>query len=278
MPTLSAAVREAEAVLADAERVLGVSLVLIDHRDALRHADGSRPLFGQRQSHQRNAVCRLGFTAQCIAHCRHAMHARGMAEPGPFVHTCWKGVSEVAVPLRWRGAFIGNLYAGSWRSAVPPRSLPAACASAWRGLGQLDPAYARRLGALLAAFAHGWMARLDEALPLGAPVGGRESEVRQVLREHLAGPLSLSLLARRLGLSPSRTRHLVRELFARSFRSLLADERLAQAADLLRRSDLAIGEVAARVGMPDPRNFTRAFTRRFGLPPGRWRARERGTA
>lgn len=277
MPTLREAVREAEALLADAERVLGVSLVLIDHRDALRHADGRRPLLGQRQSHQRNPVCAHGFTPQCIAHCRHAMHARGAAEAGPFVHTCWKGVSEVAVPLRWRGVFIGNLYAGSWRGAVPPRGLPAAFTAAWRRLGELDPAHARRLGALLTAFAHGWMARLDEAMPLGARVGGREAEVRQALREHLGRPLSLALLARRLGLSVSRTRHLVRELFGRPFRALLAAERLELAAELLRRTDQGVGEIAARVGLPDPRNFTRAFARRFGLPPGAWRARERGT-
>ncbi|MEK7411706.1 MAG: helix-turn-helix transcriptional regulator [Planctomycetota bacterium] len=277
MPTLLKATREAEALLTDAERVLGISLVLIDHRDALRYPGGTRPLLGQRQSHQRNAVCRIGFSPRCVAHCRHAMHERGAAASAPFVHTCWKGISEVAVPLHWHGVFIGNLYAGSWRGGVPPR-LPADFATAWRTLGELDPEYARRLGALLAVFAQGWMEHLDRATPLGARVGGREAEIRQILREQIGQHLSLALLARRLGLSASRTRHLVRDIFGRSFRALLADERLFHATELLRRSDLPISAVAAQVGLPDPRNFTRVFTKRFGFPPGAWRRRERGTS
>jgi AraC-like DNA-binding protein len=53
--------------------------------------------------------------------------------------------------------------------------------------------------------------------------------------------------------------------------------RMAVAKDLLRRHDLAIGEVAERVGYGSASTFSTAFGRHVGQPPGRY-ARESSQA
>jgi transcriptional regulator GlxA family with amidase domain len=53
--------------------------------------------------------------------------------------------------------------------------------------------------------------------------------------------------------------------------------RMAVAKDLLRRKDLGLAEVAERVGYGSASNFSTAFTRHVGEPPGRYaRARRAG--
>jgi AraC-like DNA-binding protein len=46
--------------------------------------------------------------------------------------------------------------------------------------------------------------------------------------------------------------------------------RMAVARDLLRRHDLGIAEVAERVGYGSASTFSTAFSRRVGVPPGRY--------
>ena len=46
--------------------------------------------------------------------------------------------------------------------------------------------------------------------------------------------------------------------------------RMAVAKDLLRREDLALSEVAERVGYGSASTFSTAFSRHVGQPPGRY--------
>jgi AraC-like DNA-binding protein len=48
--------------------------------------------------------------------------------------------------------------------------------------------------------------------------------------------------------------------------------RMAYARDLLRDPDRPLSEVAERVGYAHRSHFAKAFRRRFGVPPGAWRA------
>jgi transcriptional regulator GlxA family with amidase domain len=56
--------------------------------------------------------------------------------------------------------------------------------------------------------------------------------------------------------------------------------RMAIAKDLLRHQDVALGEVAERVGYSSATTFSTAFSRHVGQPPGRyareWRVEVRG--
>jgi transcriptional regulator GlxA family with amidase domain len=51
----------------------------------------------------------------------------------------------------------------------------------------------------------------------------------------------------------------------------LAHVRLDAATELLRTTSLPVGLVAERVGYTSEAAFSRAFKRRYGTPPARWR-------
>lgn len=114
--------------------------------------------------------------------------------------------------------------------------------------GAADPAVGRALAALHRRPAHAWT--LDE-------------------------------LAKEAGLARSS----LTERFARHFNQgpmgYLADWRLELAADALRSSSRSVVQVAAEVGYDSEAAFNRAFKRRFGLPPARyrkqWRADQAGS-
>jgi transcriptional regulator GlxA family with amidase domain len=75
-----------------------------------------------------------------------------------------------------------------------------------------------------------------------------------------------------------------RSAFAARFRSLVGEPpmtylsrfRLARAARLLRATDATMAEIATRVGYGSGETLGRAFTARFGTPPGIFRHRDHG--
>jgi len=80
--------------------------------------------------------------------------------------------------------------------------------------------------------------------------------------------------------------HLVGTVLADRFRRLLdqppmhylAGWRLQLAAQQLKASELPTKTIADRAGYESEAAFSRAFKRRFGLPPGEWRRQQHGSA
>jgi AraC family transcriptional regulator len=120
------------------------------------------------------------------------------------------------------------------------------------------------------------------ALELTAAAGRTPTRVRvqpwlERAREalHERPPSSAAELAAQVGVHPS---HL-----ARSFRAAYGDSvggyarrlRLEWAAERLARTDEPIACLAAEAGFVDQSHFTRAFKRRFGLTPARYRSAHR---
>ena len=86
-----------------------------------------------------------------------------------------------------------------------------------------------------------------------------------------AHPWSVPALARLTTLSRSTFAERFRLLLGTPPAAYLADVRLRRAAELLRGTADPVGAVARRVGYTSDAAFIRAFTRRYGTQPGRWR-------
>ncbi len=108
----------------------------------------------------------------------------------------------------------------------------------------------------------------------GPPPGKKPPLVAKAMaqvRRHFAEPLTAARLADGSGQS--------REHFTRTFMrhvglgpaEYILRVRLGEAASLLTRTDLAVGEVALRTGFSQTSAFTRAFKRHFGAGPAEWR-------
>lgn len=95
----------------------------------------------------------------------------------------------------------------------------------------------------------------------------RDQDIREWIRANQGKAVGLPDLARHLGLSRDRARHAVRETCGVGFSRLLAEERLATAAQLLRHTDLPVAEVAARCGFGSLAHFHARFRARFATTP-----------
>ena len=92
------------------------------------------------------------------------------------------------------------------------------------------------------------------------------------LRANLASPLRVDQLAARMGWGARRFHTLFCEGFGDTPHGYQTRLRLDQAVQWLMTGAMPLADIAYGVGYPDQTTFTRAFTRRFGKPPGAWRA------
>lgn len=102
------------------------------------------------------------------------------------------------------------------------------------------------------------------------------AEVFSVIDRRLSEPLSLSDVAHEVGMTAGHLTTLVRRRTGRTVGEWINERRMSRARDLLSETDLAVSEVATRVGMADPGYFSRQFRRTHGVPPREWRRRGHG--
>ncbi len=98
------------------------------------------------------------------------------------------------------------------------------------------------------------------------------AEAQQWLRERAAAPLDLARLATRLGISRRSLNRRFRRATGSTPGRFLQQQRVGEAAELLRKTNLSIGEVAARVGYEDAAHFATVFRRLTSQTPSRYRA------
>lgn len=256
------------------EEQFGVSITISDSHGRFVLPSGQAMLGQAWQSHKKNKACRLGFGNRCVDHCRHAITARGAASAEPFVHTCWKGLCEVACPLYADGLHLGTLFAGLWRARdkrPPDRGMPAAFAAAYRGLPLFSSAKAEALKSALPWVATGLLTEMDQIV--GLPRGEQDlaTTIRRFLRQRLHQPLRLADLASHLHRSPGRTSHLVTEVCGKPFQRLLLETRIRAARGLLQDPDRKVQEIASQVGFGNVCYFSRAFKQETGVSPRAYR-------
>ncbi|CAG4886195.1 helix-turn-helix domain-containing protein [Paraburkholderia saeva] len=92
------------------------------------------------------------------------------------------------------------------------------------------------------------------------------------LRAHLSEPLRIADLAAHCGFGMRRFHQLFIEAFGETPHRYLQRLRLDTSLTLLADPRHTLSHIALDIGFGDQSAFTHAFTRRFGLAPGQWRA------
>ncbi len=201
---------------------------------------------------------------ECSHYCGNTLHRVVSGLPRGLIEVCPFGMTQISLPVFCEGAYAGVLFAGVvWTGggASPQEDLPEVPGAGWLKERQtVLAAIARELGELLRG----------EAAYCPAD---RRSKILQILQDRRDAPLTLAQLAAELGLSPSRTGHVVREVLGCTFPEALRRQRLQEAAHLLSSSDLPVGEISRLVGFDDPNYFSRLFTRTYELSPREYRRR-----
>lgn len=119
----------------------------------------------------------------------------------------------------------------------------------------------------------GGQQQFSEPLQFQAEAADRFADLVAWINGHLDADLSVELLAGRVFMSPRHFSRTFRERFGRSPAEFVERVRLDEAARRLSRSRAAIDRVARSVGFATADGFRRAFERRFGVPPSRYRSR-----
>jgi transcriptional regulator GlxA family with amidase domain len=96
------------------------------------------------------------------------------------------------------------------------------------------------------------------------------------LQEHLSEPVRLTRVARQLGLSARTLNRRFKLATGLSPQAYLQTLRVTQAKDLLRHSNLTVGEIAWQTGLQDVSYFGQLFRRHTGMAPMAYREAVRG--
>lgn len=93
------------------------------------------------------------------------------------------------------------------------------------------------------------------------------ADVESILTSRIENMDSLAVLAKRVGVNRTKLVLGFRAVYGTSVEAYWRDWRLQKARDLLCDSELSVNEVAYQVGYSEISAFTRAFRRKFGVPP-----------
>ena len=124
---------------------------------------------------------------------------------------------------------------------------------------------ARMLGALAV-----WQA-CGRASPARSRLVRAVAEAEQHLAEHLAEPVNMEALARRLGVAYSHFRRAFKLHTGFAPWQYMLQQRLDRARRLLSSGDNTLEDIAARLGFSSAFHLSAAFKQAFGLAPDKWR-------
>lgn len=147
--------------------------------------------------------------------------------------------------------------------------------SLWPILEAAIDAYRGQAVPFASAARLGWT--VIEALGVGVPTPSIElpDAVRNFVGRREAPFPTVEQIAAHLGMDRSTLYRKFRAATGLSVKSWLDGERMGRAERLLLHSTATVGDVASICGFRDPLYFSRAFSKRHGLPPGQWRRRTR---
>ena len=133
--------------------------------------------------------------------------------------------------------------------------------------------------------AHAWIRLSLARLMLRLPVEARKAwshqrddplqEAVDLIERDLGGALYVAALAERCNMGPQWFTRLFRARFGKSPAQYVLDRRVSVAAQRLVHEDSGVDAVAESCGFTDRAHFTKAFAKRMGQPPGRYREEER---
>jgi len=91
------------------------------------------------------------------------------------------------------------------------------------------------------------------------------------MKEHYMENISLEDVAKQFLLSSSYCSRLIKESMGSTFTQILIEERMRNAKELLKNTDMHIYEIAVSVGYSDVKYFNRVFKNVMGMTPLQFR-------
>lgn len=103
----------------------------------------------------------------------------------------------------------------------------------------------------------------------------RLSRITNYIQVNYREDLTLEGVAHIFGFSPAYLSKMFQKHAGINYKTYLLDLRTQAGFRLLMNTEIPVGEIALECGFPDSRSFTKAFRRRYGLPPAEYRRKRR---
>jgi transcriptional regulator GlxA family with amidase domain len=198
---------------------------------------------------------------------------------GKRVATHWEGSAQLGKHYPDLQIDANALYVEDgrvWTSAGVTTGIDMCLALVARDLGEpVANEIAQRL--VLYARRPGYQSQFSPKLAAQARADTAFSGLIDWIREHLAEPLDVERLAERAGMSPRNFHRRFVEATGETPGRFVETLRLDHARQLL-QTRASLKEIAARAGYPTQGQFSKAFTRRFGLRPSLFRDMHAGAS
>ena len=152
--------------------------------------------------------------------------------------------------------------------AIRDCALPSAASTPYRLAKSIE-----LLCEILNAHRNGQLAEVVAPTTLSQRDIERIAAARKLIDECWSEKLTLCQIARRCGLNRSKLASGFRQIYRCTVSEALLERRLAEARHQLLSTDLPVGLIGYRSGYHNNASFSRAFCRRFGVPPSNFRSR-----
>jgi AraC-like DNA-binding protein len=182
--------------------------------------------------------------------------------PEGAVHQCPAGFTEISTAILVDGLPDGILFGGTYfqgPGADAPRGLTPLPSTDWMQ---------DRLCLLHAMAAEAGVILSQVSSPEART---RRAEILAALRQPGGVLFELQDLAKTINLSPSRTGHVIREIFSTTFPKLLLSIRIDEGCRLLAQTERTLSAIAHGLGFSSQSHFTSCFREQVGIPPGTYR-------
>ena len=123
-----------------------------------------------------------------------------------------------------------------------------------------------------------YLSRSSASLRLSQEGRVRDFYIKEALtyiEQNFQNDISVEGIAEFCGLNRSYFGRIFKETVGRSPQEFLLNYRMVKASELLKLTDLSIGDVANAVGYPNQLHFSRAFKNVYGASPREWRNKNR---
>ena len=202
----------------------------------------------------------------------------GRALRAQHSYICHAGLRECISPITFEGRIIGFIMIGQIKEGELPsrqtrdliQKAEESLLAAYEALPSIESEKLTSAFRILDACASYEL--LKSLATFNAPRIDRELE--HLVQENLSGALSVPFLCARLRLSHNEIYTVCKEYFASTPAEYIKKSRLAYAKRLLAESDLPIGEIAIRCGIPDYNYFSKVFKAAFSESPTAYRKRQ----
>ena len=178
-----------------------------------------------------------------------------------FIKRCHAEVNEVTIPVfvddkLFCIAFMGPFVIDSEVDRVP-------------NLNDEEVEDVRNLAELLQAYLESVIEQVCTIR--NRNIGERAAGILSFIDENFEKPIGIADLAEYIGLSESRTIHLVREVTSKSFVEILTEKRIKRGLKYLEQSSESVAEIARKIGFSTSSYFCTVFRKRLGMTPAEYR-------